>query len=106
VLWIGVAVALSFALIGQPEPGSQGPQGIAGQRGATGERGPKAGGENRDAAEVDEESVWSVIEGDSTRLTQGVEGNLVPAPADVARDLSELCSEPEYAEALSDLLLT
>ena len=101
------AVGLSYALIGQPEPGPAGATGPAGQRGATGARGPEGpAGEDGLAAEVDDEEVRSVIEGDSTRLTTAVEGNLDPAPSDVADNLSELCTELEYAEALSDLLLS
>jgi hypothetical protein len=39
------------------------------------------------STEVDEESVWSAVEGDPQRATNVVEGYLDPAPADVHSEL-------------------
>ena len=106
-------MALSYALIGQPEAGPQGQAGAQGQRGATGEQGPRGRSGADATADVDEESVWSVIEADSTRLTESVEGYLDPAPGDVQSeledlrsDVSSLCSELTLADALSSEYLT
>jgi hypothetical protein len=58
---------------------------------------------------VDDEEVWSVIEGDPTRAAAAVQDELDPSPADaqddaarVASDLDDLCSSLRLTDALLD----
>jgi hypothetical protein len=107
LLSIGAAVALSYALIGKPDPGPRGPQGVQGPAGERGPRGPAG------HAEVDEDAVWEVVENDPQRVTDLVEDNLDPSPADVqtnvedvASNLSSLCSDLSLTDALSNEVLS
>jgi hypothetical protein len=106
LLSTGAAVALSYALIGQPEPGPRGPEGVQGPSGERGSRGPAG------HAEVDEDAVWEVVESDPQRVTDLVEDNLDPSPTDVqtnvedvASNLSSLCSDLSLTNALSNEVL-
>jgi hypothetical protein len=114
LLSIGGAVALSYALIGRPEPGPRGPQRAQVPAGETGPRGPAG------HAEVDEDAVWQIVESDPQRVTNLVEDNLDPSPADVqsevedlsgqvddvASNLSSLCSDLSLTDALSNEVLS
>jgi len=104
---IGAAFALSYALIGTPEPGPRGPAGEQGPPGIPGTRGA------RGVAVVEDEEVWRVIEDDPQRLADVVQDYLDPAPADVqaevetvASDLTTLCSDLSFADALSSEFIT
>jgi hypothetical protein len=107
IVSVGAAVALSYVLIGQPEPGPRGPAGAQGEPGVPGERGRRGPRGN-----LDEEAVWTVVESDPQRVTNLVEETLDPTPSDVrsevetvAADLSSLCSDLSFADALSDVFL-
>jgi hypothetical protein len=96
LLSVVAAVGLSFALIGQPEPGPPGAPGPAGQRGATGERGPQGRpGQDGGSAEVDEESNFQALLAEPLRVSEIVQDNLDPAPSDVQSDLESLRSDVE-----------
>jgi hypothetical protein len=101
----------------------RGPQG---QRGSTGPPGPI--GPEGPSASFDEDQVWEVIETDSDRLAATVQEALDTSDVDelreeveslrfdldeaeiatsaVADDLEELCSDLEFARALSDTILS
>jgi hypothetical protein len=109
ILSIGAAVALSYALIGEPEPGPPGPVGEQGEPGLPGERGRRGPAGN---VELDEDAVWDVVEGDPQRITDVVEEYLSPTPSDVdarvddvASDLSSLCTNLSFSDALSEELI-
>lgn len=107
IVSVCAAAVLSYALIGEPQPGTRGPVGERGQpgmAGAPGERGRR--GPAGFAEEVDEEAVWEVVEGDPQRVTDMVEDYLSPTPSDVRDELSTLCSDLAYADALSDEYLS
>lgn len=107
IVSVCAVTGLSYALIGEPQPGPRGPAGERGQpgmAGAPGERGRR--GPEGFAEEVDEEAVWEVVEGDPQRATDIVEDYLSPTPSDVRNELSTLCSELTYTAALSDEFLS
>ena len=51
---------------------------------------------------MDDEAVWEVVEGDPRRLTDAVEPNLDPAPADVQAELDSVRSGVAYAQSKVD----
>jgi hypothetical protein len=104
IVSIGASVGLTYALVGSAEPGPQGEPGVTGARGPVGQRGPAGV-----SGSVDEEEVWSVVEGDPARAAAAVQDELEPSPADaqddaarVASDLGDLCSSLRLMDALAD----
>jgi hypothetical protein len=98
---VGISAGVSYAIVKTVRSGPAGPQG---EQGPAGPQGP--------SAELDDEDVWDIVESDPDRVTQLVEPNLDPAPADVADDLetvtqelSSLCSDLEFSDALANDVL-
>jgi hypothetical protein len=95
-------------LFGDGEPGPRGP---AGQRGPAGPDGPAG------EADVDDEQVFSALGNDPQRVADLVSDlvgeNLEPTPSDlqdsidtVSDDLSTLCSDLSFADALSSEVIS
>ena len=82
---------------------AKGATGSEGDRGPRGSRGPKGPpGRDADAAPLDPEEVYRLIEDDPDRVTQAIQASLDPDPADVESDLETLCFDLGLTEALSD----
>lgn len=102
---LGVAGGVGVTLVAV----DRGPQGEDGPPGPRGKRGPP-GADAQDVA-IDPELVYEAIEQDPQRVSDAVldsldpyalQSQMDPDPANVLRDLQDLCSQLSLTEALAD----
>jgi hypothetical protein len=102
-----LSVALASTVLRQGPTGATGPAGPSGPPGPAGpashKRGPRGPeGPPGPAGSVDDQSVYDAINADPAQVAQSIQPSLDPDPADVERELGDLCLSLQNTNALSN----